>query len=204
MVLAGMGLDYLDLFLAHWPVTFQAGPAINTASAARTATVSERGEVLDEDGQIVKDWTHCCASIAATNGEQGSYVPTWREMQRLVIETDKVRAVGTSNFNIEQLQEVLLAEGDVPVSCNQIEAHPWLPNSDLIAFMRDHAILATAYSPFAPKSTPGPTLLEDPGVKRLAEKNGMGLGQLLQSWAVQRGTIPLGKSQTPGESNLAM
>ena len=42
-------------------------------------------------------------------------------------------------------------------------------------------------------------LVEDPIILRVAKKNGMGAGQLLQSWAVQRGTIPLGKSQTPGE-----
>ena len=34
---------------------------------------------------------------------------------------------------------------------------------------------------------------------KLAEKNGMDVGQLLQSWAVQRGTEPLGKSSTPGK-----
>ena len=37
-------------------------------------------------------------------------------------------------------------------------------------------------------------LIKDPKVQELAKKNDMGIGQLLQSWAVQRGTVPLGKS----------
>ena len=85
----------------------------------------------------------------------------------------------------------------MPVSCNQIEAHPWLPNSELLAFMRENGVLGTVYSPFGGKQAG--SLLGDPVVKRVATKNGLGEGQLLQSWAVQRGTVPLGKSQTPGE-----
>ena len=196
-----MELDYLDLFLAHWPVTFQAGDNIATARSFQNATTADRGEVNGEDGRKLIDWEHSCETIAAANGKKGSYKPTWRELQRLV-GTGKVRAVGVSNFNIEQLQEVLSVGGDVPVSCNQIEAHPWLPNTELITFMRTEGILATAYSPFAPKSE-GPTLIGDPEVTRLAKKNDMGVGQLLQSWAVQRGTIPLGKSQTPGKWSKA-
>ena len=198
MVLANMSLEYVDLFLAHWPVTFQAGANIGAARAFDGATAAERGEVLNAEGQITIDWAHSPASIAAQQGENGSYVPTWRALQSLVA-TGKVRAVGVSNFNLEQLREVLGAGGEVPVSCNQVEAHPWLQNIELFAFMKKEGILASAYCPFSPWKRSGPRLLQDPAVQRLAEKNDMGVGQLLQSWAVQRGTIPLGKSQTPGK-----
>ena len=190
-----MKLDYIDLFLAHWPFSFQAAQNIVTAQSFQNATPAERGEAVGEDGKITIDWEHSCETIVAVNGKRGSYKSTWRELQRLV-GTGKLRAVGVSNFNIEQLQEVLSVKGDVPVSCNQIEGHPWFPNTDLINFIKKEGILATMYSPFAPKKEP-PFLLEDAEVKHLAEKNKMGIGQLLQSWAVQRGTIPLGKSQTP-------
>jgi len=203
-----MGLDYLDLFLAHWPVTFEAGENITTARTFEHATAKERGEAVDANGRVFIDWVHCCESISAANGKTGSYKATWRELQRLV-GTGKVRAVGVSNFNIEQLQEVLAMGGDVPVSCNQIEAHPYFPNTELITFMEGEGILPSVYSPFArpitSEVTEAPTvLLNDPDVKRLAEENSMGLGQLLQSWAVQRGTVPLGKSQTPAriQANL--
>lgn len=104
--------------------------------------------------------------------------------------------MGVSNFSIADLKEILPHATDVPISCNQIEVHPWLPNNELIDFMKEHDILATCYSPFAGQKADGATLLKDPAVNKLAEKNGMDVGQLLQSWAVQRGTVPLGKSQT--------
>lgn len=145
-------------------------------------------------------------------------------MQALVA-SGKCRAIGVSNFSITQLDEILSSypsdstsstsssasaptktNPNIPLSCNQIEAHPYLPNGPLLAYMRKHSILATAYSPFAGQaafpspwltqpSDPRPLLLEHPVVQSLAQKNKMGVGQLLQSWAVQKGTIPLGKSQ---------
>lgn len=133
-----------------------------------------------------------------STGKEGSFIPTWKALKGLV-STGKTRAVGVSNFSISDLKEILPYAEDVPISCNQVEAHPWLPNNELISFMREHDILASAWSPFAGQKADGKTLLTDPSVKQLAEKTGLDVGQLLQSWAVQRGTVPLGKSQTECE-----
>lgn len=91
---------------------------------------------------------------------------------------------------------------DIPISCNQIEVHPWLPQNELIAFGKKNGILTTCYSPFAGQKADGATLLKDEGVQKLAKKNDMDVGQLLQSWHVQRGTVPLGKSSTPCKPSL--
>lgn len=204
LCLQNMGLDHIDLFLAHWPLALLARSNIGSARAYPDATPDDSAIVTGDDGKPVIDWAHTTESLAALNGQQGTFRPTWRAMQALV-GTGKVRAVGVSNFNIAQLKEVLSVGGDVPLSCNQVEAHPWFPNTELINFMRDEGILATAYCPFAgPTPSNGTPLVEDPIVKRLAEKNQVGVGQLLQSWAVQRGTIPLGKSQTPGEYSYSL
>jgi len=133
-------------------------------------------------------------------------------MQTL-ISTGRCRAIGVSNFSIRQLEELLPhhsspadSDSNIPLSCNQIESHPWLPNTPLLSYMRAHSILATVYSPFAGQSASGHTLLHDPVVRDIAAKNGMGAGQVLQSWAVGRGTVPLGKSQDEGRirANLAV
>ena len=192
-----MRIDYLDLFLAHWPVVLQGRSNISTAQAFPEATDAEKAIATSVDGKAIVDWTHTCRSIAAANGHEGSFVPTWQAMQRLVA-TGKVRAVGWSNFNIDQLQEILAAGGTVPVSCNQIEAHPWFSNAPQLEFMEKEEILKTVFCPFAGQNRVGPSLVEDPLVLQLAEKNRMRAGQLLQSWAVQRGTVPLGKSQSRG------
>ena len=193
-----MGIDYLDLFLAHWPVVLEARPNISTAKAFPDATDADKAIATRGDGQVIVDWTHTSQSIAAANGQTGSFVPTWRAMQNLVA-TGKVRAVGVSNFNIAQLQEVLSAGGTVPVSCNQVEAHPWFPNDELLGFMQGEKMMKTVFCPFAGQKRGSTPLVEEALIQRLARKNGMGAGQLLQSWAVQRGTVPVGKSQTPGE-----
>ena len=196
-VLSDMGLDYLDLFLAHWPLALQPVPDLDSAIASPTSSTEERGIEIDANGKPVRDWEHTAESIARENGHKGSYKPTWQALQTLV-GTGKIRAAGVSNFTIEQLKEVLAVGGNVPVSCNQIEAHPWLPNTELLEFMEEQGIIGTAYAPLGGRGKNGMTLVGDPKVKQLAQNNGMDTGQLLQSWAVQRGTIPLGKSQTEG------
>jgi diketogulonate reductase-like aldo/keto reductase len=121
-----------------------------------------------------------------------------------LVKKGKTRAIGVSNFSISELKDVILYAKDIPISCNQIEVHPWLPQKELIAFGNEQGILTTCYSPFAGQKADGETLLKDEKVKKLAGKNGMDVGQLLQSWAVGRGTVPLGKSSTPAriKSNL--
>ena len=140
-------------------------------------------------------------SNSQTLGQIGSFVPTWKAMKRLV-STGKVRAVGVSNCSVADLEELIPYSTDVPISCNQVEVHPWLPNNELISYAKRHGILITGFSPFAGQKEDGHTLIKDETVKMIAAKNGMDVGQALQSWAVQRGTVPLGKSQTEGVYDL--
>lgn len=123
---------------------------------------------------------------------------------KALVKKGKTRTIGVSNFSIGDLKYVLPEAKDVPISCNQIEVHPWLPQSELIAFGNKHGILTSCYSPFAGQKEDGATLLKDETINKLAKKNDMDVGQLLQSWAVGRGTSPLGKSSTPSriKSNL--
>lgn len=199
-----MGLDYLDQYLAHWPCVIQpvSRQALEQANTSPETSPEQRG-ILLKDGKPVIDWQHSTSNLAAQQNQKGTFVPTWRAMQETV-RKGKTRTVGVSNFSISELEELLPHEADIPISCNQIEVHPWLPQNPLIDFGKKHGILTTCYSPFAGQKADGATLLKDPQVNELAEKNGMDVGQLLQSWAVQRGTVPLGKSATPARirSNL--
>ena len=193
-----MRLDYVDLYLAHWPLVLHPVSDLSKAKATPKATDKERGIATGSDGHPLIDWQHTCKSIAAVHNQKGSFSATWKAMQALVT-VGKVRAVGVSNFNIEQIQEVLAVDGSIPLSCNQVEAHPWFPNTELLDFMGKHQILKVVYCPFAGQNTKGVPLVKDPQIQKLAKKNNMGVGQLLLSWAVQRGTLPVGKSQTPGQ-----
>lgn len=200
-ILKGTGLDYLDLLLAHWPIAFkplsrsqlEKGEATGDGPAAQGMEPGSDGK-----GNVI-DWEHTSTPIAKQAGQKGSWLPTWQALEKLP-STGKVKAVGVSNFSIADLKEILPHVKDVPISCNQVEVHPWLPQTELIEFMNQHGIVCTCYSPFAGQKSDGETLLKDKTVLELAKKNDMDVGQLLQSWAVGRGTVPLGKSQNESKS----
>ncbi|SMQ46819.1 unnamed protein product [Zymoseptoria tritici ST99CH_3D7] len=205
MVLKQMGLDYIDLWLAHWP--YVAKPV--SRDVLLNLKGPEGGEhgngMLKEDGKPVVDWEHTSTNICKQAGKEGSFVPTWNAMKALV-RSGKTRAIGLSNFSVAELADIIPHASDVPISCNQIEVHPWLPQTELVDFGKKNGILTTCYSPFAGQKADGATLLKDEKILELAKKNDMDVGQLLQSWAVGRGTVPLGKSATPSriKSNLAI
>ena len=200
--LANMGLDYVDLYLAHWPMVLKATSDLKYARATPEASNEERGIAVDENGKCLIDWQHTTKSISTANKKSGNFQATWEAMQRTVT-SGKTRAIGVSNFNIQQLQEVASIGGPVPLSCNQVEAHPRFLNKELLEFMEANKILSAVYCPFAGQGTnESVPLLKDPRVAHVASRNKMDVGQLLLSWAIQRGTIPIGKSQTPGQSSF--
>ena len=206
-VLEGMGLEYVDLWLAHWPYATKpiSREALEKSKPSPTAKPEEKGQLLNENGKPVIDWEHTVTNIAKQTGHKGSYVPTWKAMEECV-RKGKAKAIGLSNFSITETQELLPHVTNIPISCNQVECHPWLPQTGIVEFAKENGIVVTCFSPFAGQKANGATLLKDEKVLKLAQKNSMDVGQLLQSWAVQRGTIPLGKSATPAriKSNLAV
>lgn len=199
-LLKGMGVDYVDCLLLHWPCAFEpiSHEALDEADASHQASMEKKG-MLMKNGNLVIDWQHTSEPIAKAGGHpEGSIVPTWNAMKELV-KKGKTRAIGVSNFDIADLKALLPHAQDVPISMNQLEVHPWFPNNELIKFCNDNKIIVSCFSPFAGQKADGKTLVHDPTVQEVAKKNNMGVGQLLQSWAVQRGTVPVGKSGNPGE-----
>lgn len=202
-ILQGLGTDYLDCLLLHWPVAFEpiSHEACINADPSNQASMEKKG-MLIKDGNIVIDWKHTSEPIAKAGGHpEGSIVPTWNAMKELV-KKGKTKAIGVSNFDIADLKAILPYAQDVPISMNQVEVNPWYPNTELINFCNEHKIVVSCFSPFAGQKADGRTLIHDPVVQQLAKKNNMGVGQLLQSWGVQRGTVPVGKSGNPGKPDV--
>ena len=61
-------------------------------------------------------------------------------------ESGKVKSIGVSNFNIEQLERIIKETGVVP-AVNQVELHPYLPQKELIEYCKKKGIVLTAYAP---------------------------------------------------------
>lgn len=119
---------------------------------------------------------------------------TWAAMEAL-LKTNKVKAIGVSNFNIRRLKELLDVCKVVP-AVNQIEKHPYLQQVELAEFCRSKGILLEAYSPLGNNQTGEPRTVDDAKVHEVAKKLGLDPGQVLVSWGVQTGHVVLPKSVT--------
>lgn len=125
-----------------------------------------------------------------------SLVDTWKTMIKLK-ETGKVKAIGVSNFTIEHIKGLIAATGVVP-AVNQIEAHPLLPQDDLVAYCKQVGVHITAYSPLGNNFVGKPMLTENAAVKEVAEKLGATPAQVLVAWGVYRGYSVIPKSVQEG------
>ncbi|TXT08695.1 hypothetical protein VHUM_02823 [Vanrija humicola] len=160
--------DYLDLLLIHWPVAFAPGDALLPLNEDKTEVVID----LEAPG------------IAAT----------WAELVRIQKETKKLRAIGVSNFTIEQIETIVKATGVTP-AVNQVEAHPQAYNPDLWNYAAEKGIAITAYSPLG-NNVGGTRALNAPEIKAIADKLGKTPAQVLIAWGAAKGFVVIPKSVT--------
>ncbi|KAF7725532.1 hypothetical protein EC973_009562 [Apophysomyces ossiformis] len=171
--LNSLGLDYVDLYLMHWPV------ALNPASGEFIPLRPDGTRDLDEE-------------------LNGRFELTWEAMEGLLA-TGKVKAIGVSNFSIPNLERLLKTAKVVP-AVNQIELHPYNPQFKLLDYCRGKAIHCTAYSPLGSSKT---DILRDPTIERIAKEYGKTPAQVLISWAATRGSvIPKSQTPSRIASNL--
>uniref|UniRef100_A0AAY4DKE5 alcohol dehydrogenase (NADP(+)) n=1 Tax=Denticeps clupeoides TaxID=299321 RepID=A0AAY4DKE5_9TELE len=168
--LKDLQLDYLDLYLVHFPVGLQ--------KVDDELFPTRNGKLLTNDID---------------------YVDVWRGMEALQL-SGKVRSIGVSNFNVQQLQR-LLSVAKVPPAVNQVEMHPYLAQSDLVEFCRSRDIALTAYSPFGSPGRPHhrgdadpEKMLQDPVVADVAKKHRRSSAQVLLRYHVQQGIAVIPKS----------
>ncbi|XP_051866770.1 aldo-keto reductase family 1 member A1-B isoform X2 [Pristis pectinata] len=118
-------------------------------------------------------------------------------MEKLV-EKGLVKAIGLSNFNSRQIDEVIAAATIKPAVL-QVECHPYLAQNELIEHCQKHGLIVTAYSPLGSsqrmwKAPDERELLEDADIKSIANKHGKSPAQVLLRWQVQRGVVAIPKS----------
>lgn len=130
--------------------------------------------------------------------EKGLLRDTWRAMERLYLD-GRIRAIGVSNFEPEHLR-ALVAGAEVVPAVNQVELHPYRQQQRVREANAELGVATEAWSPIAR----GGRLLEDPVVRRLAEKHDRSPAQVVLRWHLQLGVIVIPKSVTPSriESNI--
>lgn len=131
--------------------------------------------------------------------------PTWRAVEELY-KAKKTRAIGVSNWTEKRLDQ-LLSFAEIKPMVNQVEIHPFLPNTPLIEYCKKHDIVIEAYSPLGSQDQvphTGEKVGTDPILNKIANEQGQTLAQVLIAWGIQRGYVVLPKSGNPGriESNF--
>ena len=126
MSLKSLGLDYVDLYLMHWPVAMN--PDGNHEKFPKKPDGS-RDLILDRKP-----------------------ADTYKDMETL-LQTGKVKAIGVSNFSKKFLEQLLPNVSVVPAA-NQIENHPLLPQQEILDFCKEKGIIVQAYSPLGSTGSP--------------------------------------------------
>ncbi len=108
----------------------------------------------------------------------------------------KAKSWRVSNFSIKGLEKLLRhVSPDVLLAVNQVEAHPWFLNAELVGYCKARGIVVQDFSPLGDgRARVGGGFVGDSAVMEMAGKRGCVVGLLLWSWAVLRGTVPLGRS----------
>nr|CDS26963.1 aldo keto reductase family 1 member B4 [Hymenolepis microstoma] len=165
-----LGVEYLDLYLIHWPVSFQHKKGVPFDIMDPNTLVYENHKIED----------------------------TWKAMEQLV-STGLVKSIGVSNFNKRQIEKII-AHANIFPAVNQVEVNLHWLNEKLIDFCHSKNIQVEAYAPLgSPGFMKGQVLplVKQPNVIEIAQKYNKTPGQVLLRHALQRGIVVLTKSVRP-------
>lgn len=166
--LADLRLDYLDLYLIHWPFPNFHPPGCDPNYRNPEAT-----------GYI-----------------HGNYMKTWYEMEKLV-DLGLVKNIGVSNMTIPKM-DLLLRDANIKPVCNEMELHPHFQQPEFFKYLTERDILPIGYSPIGSPKRPERDRMDDdtapirdPVIMKIAESHDVHPAIICIKWAVQRGQVPI-------------
>ncbi|WP_211236306.1 aldo/keto reductase [Aliagarivorans marinus] len=179
--LQDLQLDYLDLYLVHWPF-----PNFHPIGC-------------DGDSR----------SPDATPYIHKAFMKTWRQMEQLV-EMGLVKAIGTSNMTIPKL-ELVLRDAAIKPAVSEMECHPLFQQQAMFDYLTANDIVPIGFCPIGSPTRPDRDKtaedlvdIEHPVVQAAAKRLGVHPAIICIKWAVQRGHVPIPFSVRENEyySNL--
>ena len=166
--LSDLRLDYLDLYLVHWPFPNH----------------HEAGVDVSSRDDLAQPYFH------------DNFMKTWRQMEVLV-DLGLVRHIGTSNMTIPKLA-LLLRDARIKPAVNEMELHPHFQQPELFEYVIANGMEPIGYSPIGSPGrperdrTPDDTVdIDDPVIVAIAERLGVHPAVVCIKWAVQRGQTPI-------------
>ncbi len=132
---------------------------------------------------------------------RGDVQGSWRAMEELHA-AGKIRAIGLSNFDQEQLASITASAKTKP-AVNQVETHPFFQETAEFASLRLAAVKMEAWAPFAEGRN---GLFTNPVLQQIGKKHGKTVAQTVLRWHHQRGVIAIPRSSNPEHrrENLAI
>ncbi len=166
--LKDLKLEYLDLYLIHWPFPNYHAPGCTVESRSKDA----------------KPYIH------------EDFMKTWRQMERLV-EMGLVKHIGTSNMTVAKLK-LLMRDAKIKPAANEMELHPHFQQQELFDFCMENKIQPIGFCPIGSPTRPdrdkteNDTVdIEDPVVLKIAKRLNVHPAVVCIKWAVQRGQVPI-------------
>ena len=180
--LEDLGLDYLDLYLVHFPIALEFVPF-------ETRYPPEWVHDPDDDLPMMKP-----AAVPLQD--------TWRAMETLV-DSGLARHIGVCNYGVSLMRD-LINYARIAPAVLQIESHPYLTQEKLIRFCAEQDVAVTAFSPLGALSylelgmaEQAESVLQKPDVIAIADRLGKTPAQVVLRWGVQRGTSIIPKTSKP-------
>ncbi|CAM2703851.1 unnamed protein product [Rotaria socialis] len=166
-------LDYVDLFLIHWPVAFK-----NMTENLWSQSEDEKTRYFAENVTLVD---------------------TWKAMEKLV-DLKLTRSIGVSNFNPSEIDEILKIARIKP-SVNQIELHPYFNQHELREYCAHHNIAITSYCPLSNlkrenERAEDVSALYNAVIQEIAQSKHKTTAQIIIRWHLQNGLSVIPKTVT--------
>ena len=179
--LTELKLDYLDLFLVHWPFPNSHGKGVD----AHARDPNARPYLHDE------------------------FMRVWQQMEQLR-DLGLVKHIGTSNMTVPKLS-LLLRDARIKPAANEMEMHPHFQQPELFQFVTQNGIIPIGYSPLGSPSrperdrTPDDTVdIDDPVIVEIARRRGVHPAVVCILWAIGRGQVPIPFSVKPAQYIAAL
>ncbi|MEM7081366.1 MAG: aldo/keto reductase [Pseudomonadota bacterium] len=186
-----LGLDYLDLYLVHFPIALEHVPHDRRYPAEWLFDPTDSNPSMKIDAVPLHH--------------------TWSAMEELVADGG-TRSIGVCNYS-SALMHDLLSYARIKPAMLQIESHPYCTQEPLLRLCKERDIPVTAFSPLGALSylqldmaSPHESVLKQEVVKAAALRVNRSAAQVVLRWGIQRGTAIIPKSSKPArlKENLAL
>lgn len=172
-------LDYLDLYLIHWPVIY---------------TLKKPRDRTDLDNWFVKSVTE----QEMTGYDADTFAEVWKEMEKLVY-AGRIKSIGVANFSKIKLMKLMETAKIKPANI-QMEIHPYNGQYEYVEYLKSLGIRITAYQSLGggeDKIGEHEPLLQNKVINDIAKKHNRSCAQVLLRWAIQRGLHIIPRSSNP-------